>query len=52
MFPSIYLTICKLCPKIATPYHLVCECQHSPTLTPNHNTTHEQWVWLLPSFDS
>lgn len=42
---------CKYCPHPGTLYHLVWECQLTPSLTPNPQPTYEQWAARLTSPD-
>lgn len=51
MYPTQYYATCAYCPSPGTLYHLVWECQQSPSLSPIPNPTYEQWVDRLTSSD-
>lgn len=51
MYPTQYYATCAYCPSPGTLYHLVWECQQSPSLSPIPNPTYEQWADRLTSSD-
>lgn len=51
IYPTIYPASCKYCPLPGNLYHLVWECQLTPSLTPNPQPTYEQWAAQLASSD-
>ncbi|XP_042149280.1 uncharacterized protein LOC121837649 [Ixodes scapularis] len=51
MYPTLYSATCKFCSQPGTLYHMVWECQQTPSLAPNPHATYEQWVGQLTSSD-
>ncbi|KAG0427706.1 hypothetical protein HPB47_025258 [Ixodes persulcatus] len=51
MYPTLYPATCNLCSQPGTLYHMVWECQQTPSLAPNPHATYEQWVGQLTSSD-
>lgn len=51
MYPTLYYSTCNFCHQPGTLYHMVWECQKTPSLTPNPHPTYEQWADQLASSD-
>ncbi|CAN7949284.1 unnamed protein product [Ixodes hexagonus] len=51
MCPTLYPATCNFCSQPGTLYHMVWECQQTPSLAPNPHPTYDQWVGQLTSSD-